>query len=144
MTPAQAAAQRAAPVRTARSSRAAAKPPLRVVAPRSRRNGRLLRVVAAALVVGSLLGVVVGHSLLAQGQVRLTSEQGDLAVVQALNRQLLASVAAAENPAQIIAEAKKLNLVRPSTVTQLPAVPLDSPIGSSPATDAAGSSSAGR
>jgi hypothetical protein len=85
--------------------------------------------------------------MLAQGQVRLTTAQGDLAVVQSVNRQLLASVAAAENPAQIVAEAKKLNLVPPSSVTQLPAVPLDTPIGSStstttPSTDAAGSSSA--
>ncbi len=153
MSPAQAAAQRAASMRTARapSPQAAAKrPPLRVLAPRPRRNGRLLRFAAAALIVGSLLGVVVGHSMLAQAQVRLTAEQGQLATVQAVNRQLLASVAAAEDPAQIVAEAKKLNLVRPSTVTQLPAVPLNTPIGSStsttaPSTAAAGSSAtAGR
>ncbi len=133
MTPAQAAAQRAASVRTARlpSPRAGAKrPALRVLAPRPH-NGRWLRAAAAVVVVGALLAVVVGHSMLAQGQVRLTTEQGPLATAQAVNRQLLASVATAENPAQIIAEAARLNLVRPSSVTQVPAVPLDTPIASS-------------
>lgn len=48
---------------------------------------------------------------------------------QAIHRQLLAAVAEAENPAQIIAEAKKLNLVTPSSITQLPAVPLTTPVG---------------
>lgn len=134
MTPAQAAAQRAASVRTARlpSPRAGAKrPALRVLAPRPRHNGRWLRAAAAVVVVGALLAVVVGHSMLAQGQVRLTTEQSSLATAQAVNRQLLASVATAENPAQIIAEAARLNLVRPSSVTQVPAVPLDTPIASS-------------
>jgi hypothetical protein len=147
VTPAQAAAQRAAPVRTARapSSRVTAKrPPLRVLAARPRRSGRLMRAAAAVLIVGSLLGVVVGHSMLAQGQVRLTTEQADLAVVSAVNRQLLASVAAAENPAEIIAEAKKLNLVPPGSVTQLPAVPLDTPIHSSTSTTTPSTSASGR
>jgi hypothetical protein len=89
----------------------------------------LLRAVSAALVVGSLLAVVVGHSILAQSQVRLTSAQNQVLSEQAIHRQLLATVAEAENPAQIIAEAKKLNLVTPSSVTQLPAVPLTTPIG---------------
>jgi len=62
----------------------------------------------------------------------------------------LAAVAAAEDPAQIIAEAKKLNLVPPSYVKQLPAVPLNTPIGQSttpstttpsPTTAASGASS---
>jgi len=89
----------------------------------------LLRALSAALVVGSLLAVVVGHSILAQGQVRLTSAQNQLSSEQAIHRQLVAAVAEAENPAQIIAEAKKLNLVTPSSVTQLPAVSLNTPIG---------------
>jgi hypothetical protein len=90
---------------------------------------RLLRLTSASMVVGSLLTVVVGHSILAQDQVRLTDAQTQMASEQAVHRQLLAAVAAAENPARIIAEAKKLNLVQPSSVKQLPAVPLDTPIG---------------
>jgi len=69
--------------------------------------------------------------MLAQGQVRLTSTQAQMTTEQAVHRQLLAAVAAAEDPAQIIAEAKKLNLVPPSYVKQLPAVPLNTPIGQS-------------
>jgi hypothetical protein len=106
----------------------------------------LLRAVSAALVVGSLLAVVVGHSILAQSQVRLTSAQNQVLSEQAIHRQLLATVAAAENPAQIIAEAKKLNLVTPSSVTQLPAVPLTTPIGqatTTPTTTPTGTASSG-
>jgi cytoskeletal protein RodZ len=132
VTPPPAAAQRAASVRATRapSPRVQAKrPSLRVLDARQPRRGRLLRFVAASLVVGSLLAVVVGHSILAQGQVRLTSAQAQMSSEQAIHRQLLAAVAEAENPAQIIAEAKKLNLVTPSSITQLPAVPLTTPVG---------------
>jgi hypothetical protein len=101
------------------------------------------------LVVGSLLAVVGGHSMLAQGQVRLGGAQTEVSAEQAIHRQLLAAVAKAENPAQIIAEAKKLNLVRPSYVRQLAAVPLNTPIGqagttptSAPATSGASSTAA--
>jgi len=81
-----------------------------------------------ALIALSLLAVVVAHSVLAQGQVRLTTEQSQVAAEQALHRQLLATVAKAENPATIIAEAKNLNLVPPASVKQLPAVSLSTPI----------------
>lgn len=73
--------------------------------------------------------MVVAHSMLAEGQVRLSAAQDQVSAEQAVHRQLLASVAKAENPAQIIAEAQHLNLVTPSSVTQLPAVPLNTPIG---------------
>lgn len=153
MTPAPAAAQRAASVRATRatSPRVPAKrPSLRVLDARPPRRGRLLRVLSVSLVAGSLLAVVVAHSMLAQGQVRLTSTQAQMTTEQAVHRQLLAAVAAAEDPAQIIAEAKKLNLVPPSYVKQLPAVPLNTPIGQSttpstttpsPTTAASGASS---
>jgi len=81
-------------------------------------------VVAVGLVCGALLAVVVAHSLLAQSQLRLGQLQSRLATEQAVHRQLLATVAQAENPARIVADAKKLGLVEPTTVTQLPAVPL--------------------
>jgi hypothetical protein len=87
---------------------------------------------SASVVVGSLLAVVIAHSMLAQGQVRLTAAQAQMSAEQAVHRQLLAAVAEAENPAQIVREAKKLNLVPPTYVTQLPAVPLTTPIGQTP------------
>ena len=145
MTPPPAAAQRAVSERATRatSPRVSAKrPALRVLDARPHHRGRLLRVLSVSLVVGSLLAVVVGHSILAQGQVRLTSAQAAMSSEQAIHRQLLATVAEAENPAQIIAEAKKLNLVQPGQVKQLPAVPLDIPIGQAAAAATTGSSSA--
>jgi hypothetical protein len=140
VTPPPAAAQRAASVRATRapSPRVPAKrPSLRILEPRPGGRGRLLRLFSAAMVVGSLLTVVVGHSILAQGQVRLTAAQTQMAAEEAIHRQLLAAVAEAENPARIIAEAKKLNLVPPSSVTQLPAVPLTTPIGQAATTPSA-------
>src|ERR1700728_4398383 len=100
MTPPPAAAQRTALVRApATSPRVQARrPTLRVLDARPARSGRLLRVLAASLVVGSLLAVVVGHSMLAQGQVRLTSAQTQMTSEQALHRQLLAAVGAAAHP----------------------------------------------
>jgi hypothetical protein len=121
----------AAPARAARSSPARSvlrRPSLRVVASRPRRNGRILRLLAVGLVTGALLAVVVAHSMLAEGQVRLTGEQSQLAAEQAVHRQLLATVAQAEDPSTIVAEAKNLGLVPPSSVSQLPAVPLDAPL----------------
>jgi len=105
------------------------RPSLRVLDAQPRRRGRALRAVAAVAVVGSLLAVVVAHSMLAEGQVRLTAAQAQVAAEQSVHRQLLASVAKAENPAQIIAEAKKLDLVPPTGVIQLPAVSLSTPVG---------------
>jgi hypothetical protein len=145
VTPPPAAAQRAAAVRATRapSQRVQPKQPsLRVLDARQPRRGRLLRLLAAALVVGSLLAVVVGHSILAQGQVRLSSAESQMSSEQAIHRQLLAAVAEAENPAQIIAEAKKLNLVTPSSIRQLPAVPLTTPVGQATTTPTTAASTA--
>ena len=86
------------------------------------------------VVTAALLAVVVAHSVLAEGQVRLTGEQSQLAAEQAIHRQLLATVAQAEDPSTIVAEAKQLGLVPPSSVTQLPAVPLGTPLHSGAST----------
>lgn len=146
MTPPPAAAPRAASVRPGRerNARPALKrPALRVLEPR-RRRGRWTRALAGGLVAGSLLAVVVAHSLLAEDEVRLTTAQQQVATEQAVHRQLLASVAAAENPARIIAEAARLNLVTPSSVTQLPSVSLTVPIASSTAADAPSTGTSGQ
>jgi predicted alpha/beta hydrolase family esterase len=147
VTPPPAAAPRAASVRSGRerNARSAVKrPALRVLEPRPRRRGRWTRALAAGLVAGSLLAVVVAHSLLAEDEVRLTAAQQQVATEQAVHRQLLASVAAAENPARIIAEAARLNLVTPSSVTQLPSVSLTVPIASSTAADAPSTGTSGQ
>jgi hypothetical protein len=143
VTPPPAVAQGAASVRPdrQRAARAGARrPSLRVLESRPRRRtGRWLRIASGVLVAGSLLGVVVAHSMLAEDQVRLSAAQQQVAAEQAEHRQLLASVAAAENPARIVAEAKQLNLVPPSSVTQLPAVSLGTPSrGSTTGTTAPG------
>jgi len=126
--PATARATSVRPARVGTPRTEARRPPLRVLEALPRRRGRLLRTLAVALIALSLLAVVVAHSVLAQGQVRLTTEQSQVAAEQALHRQLLATVAKAENPATIIAEAKNLNLVPPASVKQLPAVSLSTPI----------------
>jgi hypothetical protein len=126
----------AAPARAVRSPAPRStprRPSLRVVRPRPR-TGRVLRRLAVAVVTAALLAVVVAHSLLAQGQVRLTGEQSQLAAEQAIHRQLLATVAQAEDPSTIVAEAQRLGLVPPSSVTQLPAVPLTTPLHSGSST----------
>ena len=90
-----------APARQAPAPRPARQPPLRVVgaAPRRARQ-RLLRFSALLLLTGSLLGVVFGHAMLAQEQIKLSGAQARLSAEQALHRQLLLAVAQAETPSR--------------------------------------------
>jgi hypothetical protein len=111
---------------------------LRVVPPGLRQNTgtgpalwnrtRLLTVLAVTSVVGALLAVVVGQALLANGQVRLTSLQQDLALEQSAHRQSELSVAELETPARIVAAAGQLHMVRPDNVIELPYVSLQVPL----------------
>jgi hypothetical protein len=85
-------------------------------------------ILSTALVVGSLLAVVIGHAMLAEGQVRLSAVQSSLSAAQAANRQETLAVAELETPARIVGEAKEqLHMVQPSHVDQLPYVPLSTP-----------------
>jgi hypothetical protein len=83
---------------------------------------------SGVLVVGSLLSVVVGDALLADGQVRLSAIQG--AVASATVQQKAAQVAVAEKaaPPVVVSQAKRQGLVVPSVVVYLPQVPLDVPL----------------
>ena len=109
---------------------------------RSRR--RTAEVISGVLVVGSLLTVVIGHAALAQGQLRLSGAQASLSAEQIRHRQEMLTVAQLETPARIAAEAQqRFHMVRPSQISQLPAVPLSAPLPAPHVTPAQPSSAAG-
>jgi hypothetical protein len=84
---------------------------------------------AASIVVLSLLVVVVGQAMLANGQVRLSAVEQKLAVEQGVHRQAEASVSGLETPSKIISESlSTLHLVHPTGVVQLPYVSLTTPV----------------
>lgn len=96
---------------------------------RRARRRRLAPALSIALVVGSLMAAVVGHAVLAQGQVRLTAAQSALATAQSTDRQATLKVAQLEAPALIVGEATQgLHMVQSAQITQLPYVPLDKPL----------------
>ncbi|MGH9082492.1 MAG: hypothetical protein ACRDY3_01915 [Acidimicrobiales bacterium] len=85
--------------------------------------------VAAAMVVASLLTVVVGHSVLAQGQVRLAAVQAEVTSAGVQHRQAVQAVATLETPSRIVADATRtLHMVPAVQVQQLPFVPLSTPL----------------
>jgi len=162
MAPAQAAtakapARRQGPGSGARSGRTAGsgsprRAPLRIVGPLRPRHGRVsvglrrnpsrvLNVVSVSLVLGSLLTVVVGQALLANGQVRLSSLQNQLTLEQSSHRHAELAVSEMETPSRIVAAASaQLHMVRPSQVTELPYVSLTTPLPTPKVTPAAGGS----
>ncbi len=132
MTPPPAsAARRAAAPQSRPSTRRA---PLRVVQPARRRaatRGRHSRVqiwLAAGLVVGSLLAVVVGDAMVAQGQVRLAGIQTAIATEQATQKSMQTEVAQLAAPDRVVAQGIALGLTAPAQVVNLPEVPLDVPL----------------
>lgn len=114
--------------------------PLQIVAPRRPRHGRigaglrrdpsrLLNVVAVSIVLGSLLAVVVGQAMLANGQVRLSGLENQLTLEQSSHRQGELAVSELETPSRIVAAASsQLHMVRPAQVTELPYVSLTTPL----------------
>ena len=67
------------------------------------RQARLLNIMAISIVVATLLAVVVGQALLANGQVRLSALQHELALEQSAHRQSELAVAQLETPSRIVA-----------------------------------------
>lgn len=131
MSPATATARRAPAARPAppaqhRQRRAR----LRVVGQRSRARAPrpIAKFLAIAIFCLSLLVVVVGHSMLAQGQLRMGHISAELSQEQAVNRVTVLDVAALETPARISQEASAQHLVQPTEILQLPSVPLDKPL----------------
>ena len=135
---------------SARSAEAgsARRTPLRIVGPhrrrRDRRNpSRLLNVVSASLVLGSLLAVVVAHALLANGQVHLSALQHQLTLEQSSHRQAELAVSELETPSRIVAAASgQLHMVHPAQVIELPYVSLSTPLPTPKVTPGSRSASA--
>ncbi len=81
------------------------------------------------MVVAALLAVVVGQAFLANGQVRLSVLQHELALEQSAHRQNELVVAELETPSRIVAAALgQLHMVRPANVVELPYVSLSVPV----------------
>ncbi|HEX3946748.1 MAG TPA: hypothetical protein VHW47_03545, partial [Acidimicrobiales bacterium] len=105
--------------------------PLRVVRaqPRPRvRRRRAAAVLSLAMIGASLLSVVVGHAMLAQGQVRLAAVQSALSAEQSAHRQDVIAAAKLETPSRIVAKAHEQGMAPPGQTNQLPRVPLDTPL----------------
>jgi cell division protein FtsL len=107
------------------------RPSLRVVRSRSGKptqRGRMIEIVALVLVVASLLAVVIGQAVLANDQVQMSALQHELSLEQSTHRQAELQVATLETPQRIVGDATKAGMVRPPVVTELPYVPLNTPI----------------
>ncbi len=81
-----------------------------------------------AMIGVSLLSVVVGHALLAQGQVRLSAVQSALAAEQSTHRQAVIAAAKLETPSRVVAKAHQQGMVPPAQTNQLPRVSLTTPL----------------
>jgi hypothetical protein len=75
--------------------------------------------------VGTLVAVVVAHTMLASSQVRLSDARSALTAEQATHQQLAIDVARREAPQWISGEAATLHMTVPAAVGQLPYVPLN-------------------
>ena len=111
----------------------ARRPALRLLVPRRapRHSGRHNRSLwlAAVLVVGSLLTVVVGDDLLAQSQLRLAAVQQQVSAATTTEHHLQVSVALLGAPEVVISTAEhRLHLAPASQVVDVPEVPLDRPL----------------
>jgi hypothetical protein len=110
------------------------RPPLQVFEPAPRRKAASRPVrrssmwVSGLLVVGSLLAVVVGDSMITQGQVRLTNTQSQVAAAITAQKALQVSVAGIAAPPVVVSEAERAGLVAPNQVVDLPQVPLNVPL----------------
>jgi len=80
---------------------------------------------AVALVVGSLLLVVVGDTLVAQDQVRLAKLQASIGSAQAAQKSMQTEVAQLAAPDRVVQQGIALGLTAPAQVVNLPEVPLD-------------------
>jgi hypothetical protein len=122
------------------------RPPIRLFEPSPRRRRRprgLARPelwAGGVLVVGSLLAVVVGDAAVAQGQIHLTQTQQAIAGATATEKTAQVAVAGMASPPVVVRTAERLGLVAPTSIVDLPAVPLNVPLPA-PDTNAGSSSS---
>jgi len=110
------------------------RPPLRLFEPGSRRRTGTTRVrrssmwLSCILVVGSLSAVVVGDTLMTEGQVALSTTQQQVAGAEATQKSAQVTVAEMAAPPVVVSQAKAQGLVVPTQVIELPQVPLDVPL----------------
>jgi hypothetical protein len=83
---------------------------------------------SAVLVVGSLVSVVVGDTLVAEGQVRLSTTQQQVAAAVAVEKADQVAVAEKAAPPVVVSQAEAQGLVAPTQVVYLPHVPLNVPL----------------
>jgi hypothetical protein len=132
MAPASSAAARRSAARTQpTTTKGTRRAPLRVVPTTrpSRRPRRLMAYLPVGLILASLLAVVIGHAVLANGQIRLAGIEQKLSAEQGVHRQQELVVSELETPSRIVGAATgQLHMVHPSQVIQLPYVALTTPI----------------
>jgi hypothetical protein len=80
------------------------------------------------LVVGSLLAVVVGDAMITGGQVSLTTTQSQVDAAATAQKTYQVAVAQMAAPPVVVAQAESQGLVAPTTVVDLPQVPLNVPL----------------
>jgi hypothetical protein len=101
-------------------------------APRRRTGPRTVRRSAmwasGLLIVGSLLAVVIGDAQVAQGQVRLSAMQQELASAVATQKALQSDVAWKAAPPLVVSQAESEGLVAATQVVYLPEVSLRVPL----------------
>ena len=119
----RAAGERLAPAR---------RPDLRVVDVRARSRRvvtpRRAVVLSVGIVVGGLLAIVVADDLVVTKQLSLTKIQAQITAQSSEHQQLQLKIAQMETPSQIVAEAEAQGMVSPGEVTDVPAVPLTTPL----------------
>ena len=110
------------------------RPPLRLFEPAPRRRPGVRRLrrstmwLSCLLVVGSLLTVVVGDTLVEEGQVRLSGIQQQVAAAQVTQKAAQVAVAEKAAPPVVVSQAEAQGLVAPTQVVYLPHVPLNVPL----------------
>jgi hypothetical protein len=109
------------------------RPPLRILSPATRtqrrRGNRMLMLVSAVLVVGSLMAVVIGDDIVAQDQVSLSSAQQQVTALTNTHRELQIAVSVQQAPQAVVKTAEgQLGMVPPGQITDLPEVSLATPL----------------
>jgi hypothetical protein len=84
--------------------------------------------ISGMLIVGTLLAVVIGDAMIAEGQVRLSAAQHEVAGAIATQKALQVAVAQKAAPPVVVKQAKSQGMVAPTQVVYLPRVRLDVPL----------------
>jgi len=83
---------------------------------------------SVSIVVASLLFVVIGDSLVAEGQVSMANTQMAIAAAQAKQKSMQVEVAELAAPDRLVAKAMADGAVAPASIDDLPYTPLNVPL----------------